>query len=174
MECYNDKNINRGDVVEFIRVESGNSELIDKVYSILAASGKYMFENMGLSHWLPPYDKERISEDTENKQVYIVKVEDEFVATFTLSDKTSKAFRSIPDDNAVYLSKFAVDPYIMGAGIGSACMKYIEETSKQRNKTKVRFDVYIKSEHAIKFYIKMGYMDAPLPYTNVICMEKNI
>lgn len=158
--------------MEFIRVESGNSELIEKVYSILEAAGTYMVENFGLMHWATPYGMERIAEDTENKQVYIVKAEDAFVATFTLSDNTIHVFESIPDEGAVYLSKFAVNPYIMNSGVGSACINYIEEICKQRNKTKVRFEVYNKSKHAIKFYIKMGYKEVPLSAHNVICMEK--
>jgi len=160
--------------VEFIKVESGNIELIEKVYSILAAAGKHMLDNFGLTHWVPPYPIERIANDTENKQVYIVKSDDAYVATFTLSDDTIRTCESIHDKDAVYLSKFAVNPLIMNSGVGSACINYIEKISRERNKTKVRFDVYNKSEHAIKFYIKMGYNELPLSHRNVICMEKTL
>ena len=160
--------------MEFIRVESGNFELIEKVYSILAAAGAYMLEKFDLTHWATPYGRDKIAEDTENKQVYLVKNENDFIATFTLSDKTIHVFEASPDVNAMYLSKFAVHPGVMKSGVGSACIKYIEELCRQTNKTKLRFDVYIKSEHAIKFYLKMGYKEVPSPSPIVLCMEKTL
>lgn len=158
--------------MEFIRVRRGDSELIERVYSILAAAGAYMVETMGLMHWATPYSRERITEDTEGKQVYIVRSDDAFVATFTLSDKTTYAFRGTPDEGAAYLSKFAVAPGIMKSGIGSACIGYIESVCRREGKTKLRFDVYAKSEHAINFYVKMGYTEVASPDATIICMEK--
>ncbi len=158
--------------MEFIRVETGNSALVEEAYSILAAAGAYMVEKFGLMHWATPYSRERITEDVENKQVYVVKSENDFVATFTLSDQTSHVFEDNPDEGAMYLSKFAVHPCIMQSGVGSACINYMETLCRMCNKTKLRFDVYIKSEHAIKFYKKMGYQEVPSPSPIVICMEK--
>lgn len=158
--------------MEFVLVESGNSVLIEKVYSILEAAGTYMAENSGLMHWKPPYPIERIADDTATKQVYLAKSGEDYVATFTLSDDTLHVFESLPDEGAVYLSKFAVNPNIMNSGIGSACMHFIEDLCKKRNKTRLRFDVYNKSTHAIKFYLKMGYKELPLATDLVICMEK--
>ena len=157
--------------MEFIQVDSGNTELIGQVYSILAAAGAYMVEAFDLHHWETPYGKDRIAKDTETKQVYLAKSGDTFVATFTLSDKTSRAFQDKPEANAMYLSKFSVAPGVMKGGIGSACIRYLEQLSKEQGKSKVRLDVYEKSDHAIKFYYKMGYEEvgtAPL----VLCMEK--
>ena len=94
--------------------------------------------------------------------------------TYTLSDKTIHVFEASPDANAMYLSKFAVHPSIMKSGVGSACITYIEELCRQVNKTKLRFDVYVKSEHAIKFYLKMGYKEVPSPSPIVLCMEKTL
>ena len=159
--------------MEFIQVDSSNTELIDQVYTILAAAGAYMVEVFDLHHWETPYGKDRITQDTETKQVYLAKSGDTFVATFTLSDKTSRAFADKPYADAMYLSKFSVAPGVMKGGIGSGCIQYLEQLCKAQGKTKVRLDVYEKSEHAIKFYYKMGYEKvgtAPL----VLCMEKGL
>ena len=158
-------------IMEFIQVNSGNTELIEQVYSILAAAGAYMVEVFDLHHWETPYGKDAITRDTETKQVYLAKEGDAFVATFTLSDKTSRAFADKPYADAMYLSKFSVAPGVMKGGVGSACIRYLEQLSKEQGKAKVRLDVYEKSQHAIKFYNKMGYEEvgtAPL----VLCMEK--
>ena len=50
----------RGDRMEFIQVEGGDSALIDEVYSILAAAGAYMVEVFDLHHWETPYGKDAI------------------------------------------------------------------------------------------------------------------
>ena len=160
--------------MEFIRVEPGDPALVEEVYSILAAAGAYMVETFGLTHWEIPYGRECITEDVANKQVYLVKSENAFVATFTLSHQTIHVFEDNPDAGAMYLSKFAVHPRIMKAGVGAACINYMEALCRANHKTKLRFDVYIKSAHAIKFYLKMGYHEVPSPSPIVLCMEKTL
>ena len=136
-----------------------------------------MVDTFGLMHWSKPYSKEKIEQDIENKDVYIVKSNGQNVATFMLSEDTSYYFEEIRDKNAVYLSKLAVNPDVVNSGIGTMCMNYIEETCRQNNKTKVRLDVYDKSAQAVNFYIKMGYKELFLKDTTnfrVICMEKEL
>ena len=159
--------------MEFIKVEPGDTQRIDQVYNILAAAGAYMVEVFDLHHWETPYGKDAITRDTAAKQVYLAKSEDTFVATFTLSDKTSHAFADKPYADAMYLSKFSVAPGVMKGGVGSACIRYLEQLCKEQNKTKVRLDVYDRSEHAIKFYIKMGYETVGTA-PDVLCMEKTL
>jgi ribosomal protein S18 acetylase RimI-like enzyme len=159
--------------MEFIKVARSDTQLIDQVYNILAAAGAYMVEVFDLHHWEDPYPKESIAQNTESKQVYLVKEGDAYVATFTLSDKTSRAFADKPYADAMYLSKFSVAPGVMKGGVGSACIRYLEQLSKEQGKAKVRLDVYDKSEHAIKFYIKMGYETVGTA-PDVLCMEKTL
>ena len=140
--------------MNFIKITQKNEEDINAVYSILAASGSYMMETFGLMHWSKPYSKEKISNDIETKDVFIVKKLNEIVATFMLSYETSYYFNDIPDNNAVYLSKFATNPNLVNSGIGTLCQKYIEEFCKKNNKSKIRVDVYDKSKQAINFYTK--------------------
>ena len=163
--------------MEFIKIKEKNPHLIDVVYSILKSSGAYMVETFGLMHWSKPYSKENITRDIENKDVYIVKNDDKYIATFMLSEDTSYYFQEIPDENAVYLSKLAVNPNIVNSGIGTACINYMEEVCKKNNKTRIRLDVYDKSLQAVNFYIKMGYKELFVKDTTnfrVICMEKEL
>ena len=163
--------------MEFIKIKEKNPHQIEIVYSILKASGSYMVDTFGLTHWSKPYSKENIARDVENKDVYIVKNESQNIATFMLSEDTSYYFKEIPDENAVYLSKLAVNPNVVNSGIGTACMNYIEEICKRNNKTKVRLDVYDKSVQAVNFYTKLGYKELFLKDTTnfrVICMQKEL
>lgn len=163
--------------MEFIKITDKNQNQIEIVYSILKASGSYMVDTFGLMHWSKPYSKEKIEQDIANKDVYIVRDNNENIATFMLSGDTSYYFEEIPDENAVYLSKLAVNPDVVNLGIGTACMNYIEELCRQNNKTRVRLDVYDKSTQAVNFYIKMGYKELFLKDTTnfrVICMEKKL
>ena len=85
----------------------------------------------------------------------------------------SRAFADKPYADAMYLSKFSVAPGVMKGGVGSACIRYLEQLSKEQGKAKVRLDVYDRSEHAIKFYIKMGYETVGTA-PDVLCMEKTL
>lgn len=163
--------------MEFIKITEKEQPQIEAVYSILKAAGSYMVETFGLMHWSKPYSKEKIEQDIENKDVYIVRDDNQNIATFMLSEDTSYYFEEIPDENAVYLSKLAVNPDVVNSGIGTACMHYIEDICRQNGKTKVRLDVYDKSVQAVNFYIKMGYKELFLKDTTnfrVICMEKEL
>lgn len=163
--------------MDFIKITEKNQNQIEIVYSILKESGRYMVDTFGLMHWSKPYSKEKIEQDIENKDVYIVRDNNQNIATFMLSEDTSYYFEEIPDENAVYLSKLAVNPDVVNSGIGTACMNYIEDICRQNNKTKVRLDVYDKSVQAVNFYIKMGYRELFLKDTTnfrVICMEKEL
>lgn len=163
--------------MEFIKITPQDQQQIEAVYSVLKASGTYMVETFGLMHWANPYSREKIAQDIEQKDVYIVRNDDGYLATFMLSEDTSYYFQDIPDKDAVYLSKLAVNPDVVSSGIGTACMKFIEETCRQNHKTKVRLDVYDKSVQAVNFYLKMGYKELFLKDTTnfrVICMEKEL
>ncbi len=163
--------------MEFIKITEHNKHEIDNVYSILVASGKYMVETFGLMHWANPYSKEKIEQDIKQKDVYIVKNDGQVVATFMLSEETSYYFRDIPDENAVYLSKLAVNPHILNSGVGTACMNFIEKISRINNKSCVRLDVYDKSVQAVMFYFKLGFIELFQKDTTnfrVICMEKKL
>ena len=101
----------------------------------------------GLMHWIPYYPEDSIGEDIIEKTVFIVEDDDRVVATFTL---TCKNF-------VVSISKLAVLPQISGKGIGTECLRFIEEYCRRNKIKEITLDVYDQSEKAIHFYNKNGY-----------------
>lgn len=103
----------------------------------------------GLEHWIPYYSKEKIEEDIKKNKVYLVKVEEKIVGSFILTlDKEKKT---------IYLGKLAIIPEYEGKGIGSKCLRFIEQYVKENDINLIELDVYEKSTNAIKFYEKNGY-----------------
>ena len=79
---------------------NGDPHEIEAVYGILKAAGDYMVQAFGLMHWAKPYSRENIQRDCKEKDVYVVRADGKYVATFTLSDRTSYYFEDIPDAHA--------------------------------------------------------------------------
>ena len=118
------------------------------VTNILRTCGKDMAKKYDLHHWDNPWIKTLLIVMIcliKNK-VYVVKAK-KIVATYQTK---------ITEDN-LYFEKLAVKPEESGKGIGSFCLKQIENEGRKIGCMKVRADVYSKSQHAIQFYQKHGY-----------------
>ncbi len=152
--------------MEFVRIKE-EQKLIQYVYDILRLCGKDMFENQGLVHWRTPYPIEKIREDCQNKEVYIALKDGKAIATFQLLGK----------EDMVELSKFAVLPSNAGKGVGGRCMEYIENWCKDNGYREICLDVYNKSQVAIRFYLKYGFVQTGIhntKYFQVIEMKKKV
>lgn len=162
-------------MLEFIEVKDTNDQYCELIYSILKECGEDMYKTQSLNHWLNPYPISRIKEDILLKRLFLVKLDNQYVATFSLDSKKSRFFND--DEKYLYLSKFAVLPTQSGKGVGTRCLDYIQNIVKNENYKGIRLDVYDKSSHAVKFYIKNGFENLFIAKTtnfNVICMEKRV
>lgn len=166
--------------LSFERVFRNEEKKILKVYEIIRASGERMYIEQGLSHWRTPYPLESIKKDCEEKEVYLVKDVDEnkYIHTFQLeflndlstSDNEKKESKAI-------INKFATIPQAEGKGIGKLSINYIEDYCSKKGVSKISLDVYDKSEHAIKFYKKRGFIITGSKSTrhfSVYLMEKHL
>ena len=137
------------------------------VAQILYACGKDMGRKYDLHHWDNPWIKTIIIvvlSSLKNK-VFVVEDNSKAVATY----QTDVAH------DTLYFEKLAVLPSESGKGIGSLCMRQIEEEARTKRCAKVQMDVYSKSTHAIGFYENHGYKNVGVNKTlkyDVICMEK--
>ena len=162
-------------MLEFIEIKNYKDCYCKEVYSILKICGEDMHKKQSLNHWLKPYPINKIKEDIHSKRVFLVKDNNEYIATFSLDKNSSKFF----NDNGpyIYLSKFAVLPNRSGKGIGKKCLEYIDCLIKDEKYKGVRLDVYDKSTHAINFYLKNGFnnlFESKTTNFTVICMEKRV
>ena len=127
---------------------SRDVEDIKVVYQILKNCGEDMYEKYGLTHWKIPYPFERLINDCATKEVYGVISNGKIIATYQMAYENQSA----------NLTKFAVLPSCSGRGIGSACIKHMEDICRQKGLNAITLDVYNKSIHAIEFYKKNGFI----------------
>lgn len=159
-----------------IEILKANFDNVDTVKCIIYSCGKDMLEKYNLKHWSTPISKESVIDNIINKNVYLVKGNNEFIATFTIDNKPSSFFLDDKFDY-VYLSKVAVLPKFSGQGIGKKCLEFCESYAISNGKKGMRLDVYHKSEHALEFYRRNNFVDKFIGKTRnfyVVCMEKNI
>ena len=157
----------------FFRKASDND--IDSIYNNLKLCSENMYKEHGLEHWIPVYPTEKIKEDINSKQVYIVEYNNQIVGNFILTDKMNSLWKT--ESKAIYLSKLAIVPEYSGKGLGKKCMKYIENLAKNEGYENIRFDVYDKSLNTIAFYKKLGYTVTDTAKTRrftVLLMEKRV
>lgn len=134
-----------------------------KVNNILFDCGKNMAKRYNLHHWDNSHLKNfLIVAICELKNtVYLVTKEERPVATFQIK-KVGKTIR---------FEKLACSPKCSGKGIGSFCMKYIEEMAKKEGCERVEMEVYSSSQHALNFYLHKGYKEfgriQTLKYTEI-------
>ena len=152
-----------------------NYDDVDAIHNNLKLCSEDMYNKHGLEHWIPVYPQERIKEDIDTKQVFVVENEGNIVGNFILTNNGNPLWKE--ESNSIYLSKLAVAPQYAGHGIGKECMKFIEEMAKQQGFESVRFDVYDKSMDTIAFYEKVNYLVVGTANTRrftVLLMEKRI
>ncbi len=133
------------------RVHLFNVIKLLKVTDILYKCGKDMAKKYDLHHWDNSVLKNLIIVFlcVLRNKIFLVYKDKSVVATFQTRKK-----------GAIFLfQKLATLPEVSGTGIGSFCLKTIEDTAKQQKCKQVECEVYEKSEHAKVFYKNKGYKE---------------
>jgi hypothetical protein len=90
----------------------------ETIYNILFLCGKYLKDKFGLTHWSPPYPLESIKHNIEERDVYLVSQNNQFIATFTIGLSALVSYDSnrwqIKTSQAMYLNRLAVLPNFQG------------------------------------------------------------
>ncbi|WP_078381355.1 GNAT family N-acetyltransferase [Sutcliffiella halmapala] len=93
-----------------------------------------------------PLLKRNLSKD--GFELYIIKDQDQGIATLTISD----------EESAMYISAFTVTPNKRGKGIGREILKMaIERIEEKHPSRKIRLDVDVKNSNALKLYEAVGF-----------------
>lgn len=104
----------------------------------------------GLFHWIPSYSKRAIRKDCMNH--WVVLFFDKSLDAFTSTIQMVKL-----NESELYLRKLATLPEYEGRGIGKANLLFAENFARENGFAKTKLDVYVKSEHAISLYRRLGY-----------------
>ena len=152
---------------------------IEPVYKILKLCGQDMKFKLGLTHWYPSYPIELLSKDVEERSVYAVSENEYIIATFTIGTQPLeyyyKKLWKYPEQQAMYVSHLAVLPELQRKGIGSWCMKNIENIAVDSGCAAIRLDAYEKYEQLLEFYRRLGYerrMIVEFQKLKLVCLEK--
>lgn len=138
-----------------------------KVNKILYDCGKYMAKKYDLHHWDNSHFKNFIIVllcEIKNN-VYLIYEDGKAIATFQ-----TKRVKEV-----LKFEKLATSPNCMAKGIGTYCLKVIEQQANDLGCKKINMEVYSSSQHAIDFYLHRGYVvtskTKTLKYSEII-MEK--
>ena len=116
---------------------------------ILYRCGKDMAQRHDLHHW----------DNSMLKTVAVVCYGLIKNKTFLVyDDEATATFQIRKDGDSLHFGKLATLPDCSGKGIGSWCLKYIEQTAKEQGCFSVSMEVYDKSNHAKDFYLHRGYV----------------
>lgn len=153
----------------FEKIGKFNILKISRVSAILNDCGKDMADKYGLHHWDNPYVKSLLIVElcALRNSVYLL----------FKSNRPVAAFMTRVQGEELHFEKLGTLPAESGKGIGSICMRKIEEIAKRQGCKKVVMEVYEPSKHAISFYLHKGYRMAGIKDTlkyKVIKMEKSI
>ncbi len=136
---------------------------------ILNACGKNMAREFNLHHWDNSLIKSFLIvlyRSIDNK-TYLLYDSEKPIATFMLRIQ----------NNNLHFEKLAVLPNESRRGVGSFCLKKIEEIAIKHNCKKISLEVYEHSKHAIDFYLHKGFAitkkKESLKY-NEFSMEKSL
>lgn len=133
------------------------------VSRILKESGDDMFFKYQLSHWKNSFIK-----------TFLIVIYTSFRNTLWgcfENQKIVATFQTRNIEEELCFSKFAVHPLKAGKGIGSYCLKEMEQIAIDKDLRYLRCDVYNKNRFAYDFYIKKGFIEAgeikTLKYTEI-------
>ncbi|MCR4580232.1 MAG: GNAT family N-acetyltransferase [Treponema sp.] len=138
-----------------------NVEDIEEVFSVFSNAIIGM-KKAGIEQWDEIYpDKATISQDINNKQLYIGKIEDKIAVCFVLSEEYDEAYKNgkweYPDSKFIVLHRICVDPDFQNMGIATECLKYIEKLCKSQGYETIRLDCFTENPYSQKLYDKAGY-----------------
>ncbi len=153
---------------------------VEVAHALVASCGRALRERFGLSHWEPPYPRERMAEEAMTREVWLVSDGATPVATFTLgADPITRYPDDVFDPNvpAIYLNRLAVVPARWGGGIGTFCLREVESRARAVGARAVRFDAATSHTRIGTFYQRLGYVargPAKVGSVDVTCFEKRI
>jgi RimJ/RimL family protein N-acetyltransferase len=86
-----------------------------------------------------------------DKNLYVVEVDSEIVATFRLIQKTHR------QSHIIYLGGFTVKTSMKGRGLGFEILKHIKEDAERRSLKRLELTVDTQNHAAINLYRKVGF-----------------
>lgn len=100
-------------------------------------------------------EKERFKYLIENKEIYVVKKENEIIGYITINTKERKV-HGMHDRKVLEIDAIGVDENHRGNGAGTMLINYVIELARKNKYTDIYLSVNEENKEAIKLYEKIG------------------
>jgi GNAT superfamily N-acetyltransferase len=111
---------------------------------------------MGRDQWQVPYPQEKLRASVSDGSLYVVHVDGEAAATFTLLLDDPTFWGERPPD-AVYLHKLAVRRAFAGRGLGAQIVTWVGEETARLGRSFLRLDCQRDLPGIRSYYERLGF-----------------
>jgi GNAT superfamily N-acetyltransferase len=110
----------------------------------------------GFDQWPVPFPQDELQHRIRQRELYVVEVDDEPAATFTLLWDDPFFWGTRPPD-ALYLHKLAVRRAFAGRQLGERIVEWVDQTASAAGRSFVRLDTQ-RDDRAIRcYYERLGF-----------------
>jgi predicted N-acetyltransferase YhbS len=110
----------------------------------------------GFDQWPVPFPQNELQERIHGRELYVVEVDDEPAATFTLLWNDPFFWGERPPD-AVYLHKLAVRRAFAGRRLGERIVEWVDATAAAAGRSFVRLDTQRDDPGIRRYYERLGF-----------------
>jgi GNAT superfamily N-acetyltransferase len=111
---------------------------------------------LGFEQWPVPFPQEELRQRIERGEIYVVEVDGEPSATFTLLWDDPFYWGERPPDS-VYLHKLAVRRAFAGRGLGPEIVDWVEREAASKGRQFVRLDCIRDNPRIRAYYERLGF-----------------
>ncbi len=124
------------------------AEMLDEATAFVRTKGR--------DQWPVPYPQEKLRDSVADETLYVVELEGEPAATFTLLADDPKFWGDRPPD-ALYLHKLAVRRAFAGRGLGARIVEWIAGEARRRGRSFIRLDCQRDLPGIRRYYDELGF-----------------
>jgi GNAT superfamily N-acetyltransferase len=106
--------------------------------------------------WRRPFPREELAERIDCGELFVVELEGEPAATFTLLWEDTPFWGEQPPD-AAYLHKLTVLPAFRGRGLGARIVEWVERRAAQAGRSYVRLDCMRDNPSIRAYYERLAF-----------------
>jgi ribosomal protein S18 acetylase RimI-like enzyme len=110
----------------------------------------------GFDQWPVPFPKDELQQRVRQRELYVVELDDEPAATFTLLWDDPFFWGERPPD-AVYLHKLAVRRAFAGRRLGERIVGWVDATAAAAGRSFVRLDTQRDDPAIRRYYERLGF-----------------
>ena len=115
----------------------------------------------GFDNWNPPASLQRIRDDVESREVYVMYADGNLIATITAATEPTipytESLWASEGQHSLYVNRLAVHPDHQGSGVGARLTAAMEGRALELGCGAVRLDALAENEKLIRFYERAGY-----------------